>query len=254
MMPKRNIVSWNAMVIGLAGNGRTQEAREVFEMMPDRNIISCTAMVTGLASSGRIQEAREVFEMMPERNIVAWTAMVTGLARNGRIQEAREVFEMMPERDVFSWNAMVTGLTRNGRIEEAREVFEIMPERDVVSWNCMMTAYAHHGCGREAINIFHKMQDIGLKPNDMTYVGLLTACNHDDLVEEALKFFNQLVNDTSIKLREDHLTCLVNLCSRAGRLKDAVDPIKRIGSKQSSFLWRAAFAKVHFHGDVKPGS
>ena len=101
----------------------------------------------------------------------------------------------------------------------------------------MIAAYAHHGYGKEAINLFNEMQELGVCANDVTFVGLLTACSHTGLVEEGLKYFDEILKNRSIQLREDHYACLVDLCGRTGRLKEAFNIIEGLGEEVPLTGW-----------------
>ncbi|KAL9336179.1 hypothetical protein Peur_070667 [Populus x canadensis] len=278
----KDVVTWTAMLSGV------EEARRRFDEMPKRDVISWTTMVMGLARSGRVDEARKVFDRMPERNVVSWNAMVTGYAKNMRLDEAFGLFEKMPERNLSSWNTMITGdlaglgegqqvhllisksvyqdrtfvasallnmYSKCGELSIARKIFDdvVIGQRDLVLWNGMIAAYAHHGCGMEAIELFEDMQGLGFKPNDVSYVELLNACSHAGLVDKGLNYFDELRRDNSIQLREDHHACLVDLCGRAGRLREAYDFIKQLGTKASSSIWGGLLAGCNAHGDLEIG-
>ncbi|XP_058067950.1 pentatricopeptide repeat-containing protein At2g35030, mitochondrial-like [Magnolia sinica] len=353
-MPERNVVSWNTIITALGQEGRIEEAWRLFYQMPVRDVISWTAMVAGLSQNGRIDEARNLFDQMPERNVVSWNAMIAGYAQNLRLDEAFYLFERMPERDLPSWNAMITGFIQNGDLRRARKLFNEMQERnvvtwtslitgyvqdgqseeamkifsrmlndgikpnqgtfvsvlsacsslaglgegkqihqiinktifqfntfvesalismyakcgeisiaremfdrsnqkDLISWNGMIAAYAHHGYGREAICLFDEMRENGFKPDDVTYVGVLSACSHSGLVDEGMEYFNELMRNPSIEVREDHYACLVDLCGRAGRLEEAVEFIGRLKNKPSACVWGALLGGCSVHGNVRIG-
>jgi pentatricopeptide repeat protein len=56
--------------------------------------------------------------------------------------------------------------------------------RDVVYWKAMISSYGLHGNGKDALELFFKMRNIGLKPNHITFIHILSVCNHAGLVEE----------------------------------------------------------------------
>jgi len=60
-----------------------------------------------------------------------------------------------------------------------------MPERDVVSWNYMITGYAQHGITIEELRLFSWLIQAGKNPDEITFVGVLSACSHARLVQEA---------------------------------------------------------------------
>uniref|UniRef100_A0A6N2N850 DYW domain-containing protein n=1 Tax=Salix viminalis TaxID=40686 RepID=A0A6N2N850_SALVM len=288
-MPKRDVISWTTMVMGLARSGRVDEARKVFDRMPERNVVSWNAMVTGYAKNMRLDEAFDLFERMPERNLSSWNTMITGFIQNGELARARKVFNEMPEKNVVSGlhdnryvqkgesesalkvfvemmkdggakpnegtfvnvlgacsdlaglgegqqvhllisksvhqdttfvaSALLNMYSKCGELSIARKIFDevVIGQRDLVLWNGMIAAYAHHGCGTEAIELFEDMQGLGFKPNDVSYVGLLNACSH------------------------------------AGRLKEAYDFIKQLGTKASSSIWGGLLAGCNAHGDLEIG-
>ena len=54
-------------------------------------------------------------------------------------------------------------------------MFDKIPERNIVSWIDMIAGYGMNGHWKEALKIFDEMQKVGLKPNHITLVFLLSA-------------------------------------------------------------------------------
>jgi pentatricopeptide repeat protein len=99
------------------------------------------------------------------------------------------------------------------------------------------------------------MQENGYKPNDVTYVVLLSACSHSGLVDEGLKIFESMVKDRSVAVRDEHYTSLIDLCSRAGRLDDAKRLIHCLKIKPASgSVWSALLGGCNAHGNVSIGN
>lgn len=70
-----------------------------------------------------------------------------------------------------------------GSIDEAYDVFEDIMDKDVDSWNTILAGYARHGFGKKAPSIFNSMKAAGVKPDEVTMVGVLSACSHTGLVD-----------------------------------------------------------------------
>ena len=64
-----------------------------------------------------------------------------------------------------------------GNIDLARQIFDNMSERDLVSWNTMIDGYGMHGSGKDALDVFYQMQQMGVKPDHITFTCLLSACS-----------------------------------------------------------------------------
>ncbi|XP_024530229.1 pentatricopeptide repeat-containing protein At4g02750 [Selaginella moellendorffii] len=74
-------------------------------------------MIAALVHNGRTPEARVIFNAAPRRNLVSWNSMIAAYARNGQMLEAREMIDRLPQQDVVSCNLVMHG------IEEANEIF-----------------------------------------------------------------------------------------------------------------------------------
>ncbi|XP_042965868.1 pentatricopeptide repeat-containing protein At2g35030, mitochondrial-like [Carya illinoinensis] len=263
-MPERDMPSWNTMITGFIQNGELSRAWKLFHEMPQKNVISWTAIITGYIQDGQSEEALKIFSKMLAVDMVKPTqgtfVTVLGACSDlAGLTEGKQIHQMISKTTyqdcAFVVSALINMYSKCGELGTARKMFDdgMTSLRDLVSWNGMIAAYAHHGCGREAINLFREMRELGVQPDDVTYVGLLSACSHAGLVDEGLKHFDELVRDESIIVREDHYTCLVDLCGRAGRLREAFDFIKRLGTKPSASVLGALLAGCNVHGDMDMG-
>ena len=63
----------------------------------------------------------------------------------------------------------------------ALQIFNNMPRR-------MLSGLALHGVVQEALKFFEVMIVSGVKPKEVTFVAIMTACCHSGLVDEGLKY------------------------------------------------------------------
>lgn len=263
-MPERDVPSWNTMITGFIQNGKLERAVDLFCKMPNKNVVTWTAMISGHLQDGQSEEALKIFSEMQAADdvkpnegtfvsVLGACSNLAGLCEGQQIHQiiSKSVYQRLA--DVVS--ALINMYSKCGELNMARKIFDdgSMSHRDVVSWNGMIAAYAHHGHGYEAIRLFEEMQTLGFCPDNVTYIALLSACSHAGLVGEGLKYFEGLVRDRSIKLREDHFTCLVDLFGRAGRLQEAFDFIKGLEVKPSASIWAALLAGCNIHGNTDLG-
>ncbi|KAK6929651.1 Pentatricopeptide repeat [Dillenia turbinata] len=52
-----------------------------------------------------------------------------------------------------------------------------------------------HGYFQKARATFHEMLELGSKPNRVTFVSLVSACNHGGLVDEGLSYFASMTKN-----------------------------------------------------------
>lgn len=249
-----------------------------------------TALVKMYAKCGSIRDARQVFDNMVSRNIVTWIVMIGAYAESGCGDKAFETFLHMQEKEgieanavtylsilnpcaslALKWvkevhmqagkggfgldvrvnNALINMYAKSGSIDDARHVFNDMVERDIVTWNVMIGALAQHGCGHEALDVFNKMKMEGVKPNEVTFVGVLSACSHTGLVDECCHHFSSLMQDRhGIKPTIKHYGCMVDALSRAGRLCEAQEVIKNMPFRADTRVWGTLLSACRVHGDV----
>ncbi|XP_020702151.1 pentatricopeptide repeat-containing protein At4g02750 [Dendrobium catenatum] len=290
-MPERNIVTWNAIVAAYVQNKRMDEAEELFNVMPCKNISSWNTMVTGYAQVGMIEKARSIFDKINDRDPISWSAMIAGYAQSGHSEEALQLFIEMGrsgERmnrssftcafstcaDIavlecgmqvhgrlvkagyglgcFVGNALLSMYFKCGNIDEAYKAYEEISQKDVVTWNTMIVGYARHGFGDKALESFDLMRTTEMKPDNVTLVGVLSACSHAGLINKGIDFFYSMHQDFGIKPKAEHYTCMIDLLGRAGRLAEAQALIKDLPFEPDATMWGALLgaSRIHRHTEL----
>ncbi|XP_065869746.1 pentatricopeptide repeat-containing protein At1g09410, mitochondrial-like [Euphorbia lathyris] len=266
-MPHRNAVSWTTMVTGLAQNGMVTQARMYFDRMPPKkDIAAWNAMISAYADQGSMVEASELFNLIPEKNLVSWNAMIDGYSRNGLERDALKHMILMfrsglkPnettittiltacesiveleqthslairlgfdfDHDTSLVNSMVTMYSKCGDVQSARYVFDQLEAKDTVSWTAMILAYSNHGCAYHALQVFARMLRSGANPDEITFVGILTACSHAGLVKKGENFFDSMRSAYGLEPRAEHYSCLVDILGRAGQVNKAMKVVSRM--------------------------
>ncbi|KAK0586564.1 hypothetical protein LWI29_008956 [Acer saccharum] len=291
-MPEKNTVSWNAMIGGYVQSKKMDMARELFEAMTCRNVGSWNTMITGYAQSGEITLARNLFDRMPWRDSISWAAMIAGYGQSGFSEEALRLFIEMKrdggrlnrstftcvlsvcsniaalelgnqlhgqlvkvgfEAGCFVGNALLAMYCKCGSVEDAYHAFEEISDKDVVSWNTMIAGYSRHGFGKEALMLFESMKTFGVRPDDVTLVGVLSACSHTGLVDRGTELFNSMKRDYGILANSKHYTCIVDLLGRAGRLDEAQNVMRNMPFKPDAATWGALLGACRIHGNTELG-
>ncbi|KAJ4891673.1 Pentatricopeptide repeat-containing protein [Raphanus sativus] len=261
VMPERDFASWNTMITGFIRNGEVDKACVLFDRMPEKNVITWTTMITGYVQVKENEDALKVFSNMlrdgcVKPNVGTYVSILSACSDLAGRLEGQQIHQLI-SKSVHQKNEMVTSALINmyskcGDLVAARKIFEsgMVSQRDLISWNGMIAVYAHHGRGKEAIEMYDQMRKHGFKPSEVTYLNLLFACSHAGLVDKGMDFFEELVRDKSLSVRDDHYTCLVDLCGRAGRLKDVLKFINSVDAKPSSSVYGAVLSACNIHGEV----
>ncbi|XP_042483596.1 pentatricopeptide repeat-containing protein At1g74630 [Macadamia integrifolia] len=142
----------------------------------DTHIFVRTTLISMYAECGCIVSARKAFDELHQPNIVAWNAIVTACFRCSDIKGAEITFKQIPFKNLMSWNIMLAGYMKSGELELARSTFSDMPVKDSVSWSTMIIGFSHNGCLDEPFRYFRELQRLGMRPNEVSLTGVLSAC------------------------------------------------------------------------------
>jgi pentatricopeptide repeat protein len=222
-------------------------------------VISWNAIIGGYAQHGYGEEAFNLYRQMKgegvKPNKITFVSILNACANLAALVEGmefhREICEAGLEADVCVGNALIDMYTKSGNIEGACRVFDQMPARDVVSWNAMIGGYAQHGYGNKALEVFKQMKTEGFEPDRITFVNVLSACNHAGLVDEGHQHFSSMDRDYKIMPTLDHYCCMVDLLGRTGFLQEAEDFIQRMPFEPDASIWSPLLGACHRYGKVK---
>ncbi|GER52223.1 pentatricopeptide repeat-containing protein [Striga asiatica] len=267
-MPHKFEKLWNSILLGLVKNGVVREAHASLEKSPFRGIVSYTNIMVGYFNEGEIENAMKVFRFLPARDTTVWNVAIFGLGENDQFEEGVKLFVQMKE-DRFALdeatftsflticsnfpsldlgkqihaeaikvggdsftpveNAFITMYFRCGNMESALFQFKSMARRDIISWNSVICGLAHHGHGEKAVEFFEKMRFSNLSPNQITFVGVLSACSHAGLVEKGKHYFNLMWYEYSLERANEHYTCMVDLLGKYGLIDEAMGLVRQMG-------------------------
>ncbi|CAK8541217.1 unnamed protein product [Lathyrus sativus] len=261
----RDVVTWNSMVVGYLRNGELDMALNLFRNMNGRNIITWNSIITGLVQAGHAKESLELFHEMqflsgdnvvkPDKITIA--SVLSACAQLGSIDHGRWVHAYLRknniECDVVIGTALVNMYGKCGNVEQAFEIFNNMQEKDASAWTAMISVFALHGLGMKAFDCFLEMERARVKPNHVTFVGLLSACSHSGLVDQGRWCFDVMKHVYSIEPQIYHYACMVDILSRARLFEEAMILIRSMPMKPDVYVWGALLGGCQMHGNIELG-
>lgn len=286
-IPEKDSAAFNAMIDGYVKLGKMDLAQDLFDRLPDKNVISWTSMISGYCLNGDVESARLMFDDMPEKNVFTWNTMIGGYCQNKQSHKALELFYEMQSSASMEPNeitivsilpaiadlgaldlgvrihklsqskkfdksdrvctSLVDMYAKCGEIKKAKQLFDKIPEKGISCWNALINGFATNGGGKEALELFALMLKEGLKPNEVTMIGVLSACNHCGMVEEGRKWFSA-IEKFELTPQIEHYGCMIDLLGRAGCLDEAEKLMKSMPYNAneiilSSFLFACGYFK-----------
>ncbi|XP_031487358.1 pentatricopeptide repeat-containing protein At3g24000, mitochondrial-like [Nymphaea colorata] len=133
-MPKKNVVSWTAIVSGHYQNGFFKEALKQFDLMCQSSVkpneftfaiaLSCSSNLNS-ANDGKKIHAQAVKSGLAS-SVYVGTALVDMYSKAAEMRDAEKQFEEIRFKTDASWNSLMSGFVHNGQHEKAMEFFNIM--------------------------------------------------------------------------------------------------------------------------------
>ncbi|XP_021752412.1 LOW QUALITY PROTEIN: pentatricopeptide repeat-containing protein At5g19020, mitochondrial-like [Chenopodium quinoa] len=286
-MPEKNIVSWNVMLNGYSKAKFVDLARDLFDNIPERDLVSWGTIVDAYVQVDRLVEALTLYRSMLSAglrpNDVMVVDLVSGCGRVVAIGEGQQLhstivkagfncydfiqstiihfysacgkinlaclqFEEACQSHLASWNALISGFIRNGMIQKAQELFDRMPERDIFSWSSMISGYSHGGQASMALELFRGMVAVGVQPNEITMVSVLSAIASVGALKEA-KWAHEFIRNNSIPLNDNLIAALIDVYAKCGSISNALDVFNPLRPKITSISpWNAMICGLAMHG------
>lgn len=257
-----NVRLVNALIDMYSKCGALDTARGLFDAMLQKDVISWNVMIGGYTHESRYKEALALFRLMlrlnAEPNDVTFLGILPACAHLGALDLGKWIHVYIDKNFQSLTNtslrtSLIDMYAKCGNIEAAKQVFDGMEAKSLASWNAMITGLAMHGHANTALELFSKMADEGFKPDDITFVGILSACNHGGLVDLGRQYFSSMTKDYHISPQLQHYGCMIDLLGRAGLFDEAEALMKTMEMKPDGAVWGSLLGACRIHRRVEMG-
>ncbi|KAF3774386.1 Pentatricopeptide repeat-containing protein [Nymphaea thermarum] len=269
--------SISTMVVACANLLDTTAGNEIFGVCIKTGFLSnsvvCSSIIDVFAKVNRLEDSIQLFEEMPQRDIAIFNSIISSFARLGFVEDALSFFtyamrennkpteftfgsvlgcaawivsmeqgrqlhslalKVGLEADFVVSNSLVDMYAKTGNIDCAMKIFANMHSRDLVSWNTMIMA----------MKIFGNMHSRDL----VSWNTMIMGCSRN--VNEGGQLFSCMEVEHGVMPDIEHYTCMVDMLSRAGRLKQAMEIIKSMPYEPSALMWGILLRACRLHADI----
>ncbi|KAL3818781.1 hypothetical protein ACJIZ3_004686 [Penstemon smallii] len=251
----------NSLMTMYSKCGLCDLASIIFHELTRRDIISWSTIIAGYAQGGAGEEAFELLSWMrregPKPTEFALSSVLSVCGSMAILDQGRQlhayVLTIGLDQKAMIRSSLINMYSKCGSVGEAEKIFSIAENDDIVSWTAMINGYAEHGHSQEAINLFEKIPAVGLKPDSVTFIGVLSACSHVGLLDLGYHYFDLMTKEYKINPSKEHYGCMIDLLCRAGRLREAENMIKSMPFKRDDVVWSTLLRASREQGDVECG-
>ncbi|CAO2821573.1 unnamed protein product [Amaranthus hypochondriacus] len=252
-----NVYVGSSLITMYSRYGDLCSARMVFEEMPVRNVVSWTALISGFAEKYQVDVCLELYNKMRHSTVrpndFTLTSLLSALVSNGSLGQGKAVHCVAILCGFDSYihvaNALISMYCKCGDLVDAFCVFEVMHHKDIVSWNSMIFGYALHGLAWKAIDLFEEMNLQKIKPDSITFLGVLSSCRHAGLVEQGHMYFNSMA-EYGVEPELGHYSCIVDLLGRAGLVEEGRNFILRMPIQPNAIIWGSLLSSCRLHNNI----
>ncbi|XP_058088135.1 pentatricopeptide repeat-containing protein At4g21065-like isoform X2 [Magnolia sinica] len=217
-----------------------------------------SALLDAYAKCGNLRVANLVFNKIPARNIVTWNTMIAACVENDRVDEGLKLFLQMEEvgicpdeytisillkamvvqsmmegkqlhaltvktglhTDASVGNTLITMYSKHREVGDSQQAFKDISRPDLISWNAMIQSYVENDRSQEALIFFLEMRNLGIKPDEFSFVSILAACTSLAQLTTGKEVHGNLIK-TGLLPDAFLGSALIDMYAKSGAISDA---------------------------------
>lgn len=236
----------NSLISMYSRCGCLEKAYEVFMGTRNKSVVSWSAMISGLAMNGYGREAIEAFEEMQRSGIQpddqTFTGLLSACSHSGLVDEGMSFFDRMSNEfgitpNIHHYGCMVDLMGRAGLLDKAYQLITSMEvELDSTIWRTLLGACRIHGqvtLGEQVIG--HLIELKAQKAGDyVLLLNIYSSAGHWEKVAEVRKLMKEKAIQTTPSCSTIELKGVVHEFvvddlshSRIGEIYETLDDINK---------------------------
>ncbi|KAK6939956.1 Pentatricopeptide repeat [Dillenia turbinata] len=279
---------WNSMIVGFVVNNEEQEALVLFDEMRRKGIhddsSASVSILSAISGLGILENGKQLhthaYKVGVLDDMIVAGALVDAYwkcgspndacklfselkGQNGLPMEALDLLCKMQNLDLgfdkFNRASAISACASMSSLAVGEQLFAratvVGLESDPVIFSSLIDLYCklQNGYGVKALALFRDMQSAGVPITDITFTGVLSACDHCGLIEEGRRWFWALKSEYNIDPGIEHYCCVVDLFAHAGCIEEAVDLIEQMPFEADVSMWSSVLRGCIAHGDANLG-
>ncbi|XP_077218599.1 tetratricopeptide repeat (TPR)-like superfamily protein [Tasmannia lanceolata] len=243
----------NALISAYSKCECLYSARQVFDEMPQRNVVTWTAVISGLAQSQFCRESLVLFSRMRhyvDANSMTYSSVLLACSGIRALKEGTQIHGLVLKSgvqcDLCIESALMDMYCKCNMMEDAYLIFESSEELDEVSMTVILVGLAQNGLEEESLELFIKIMRGGIEIDEnmvsavLGVFGVITSLGlgkqiHSLVIKKQLHS-NQYVGNG-----------LINMYSKCGEFGESIKVFGKM-AKRNSVSWNSMIAGFARHG------
>ncbi|WJX85425.1 hypothetical protein P8452_67881 [Trifolium repens] len=252
---ERETTVGNALITSYFKCDCFSQGRKVFDEMVERNVVTWTAVISGLAQNEFYEDSLRFFAQMRcgavSPNVLTYLSILMACSGLQALRDGLKIHGLLwklgMQSDLCIESALMDLYSKCGSLDAAWQIFESAEELDGVSLTVILVAFAQNGFEEEAIQIFTKMVGLGMEV-DANMVSAVLGVFGVGTSLALGKQIHSLIIKKNFSKNPFVGNGLVNMYSKCGDLSDSLRVFYHMTQK-NSISWNSIIAAFARHGD-----
>ncbi|KAF3528528.1 hypothetical protein DY000_02040143 [Brassica cretica] len=136
------------------------------------------SLFTMYSKCGSLEESFSLFQKIPVKDNACWASMISGYNEYDASSLGAQVHAYITKIGLCTepsvGSSLLTMYSKFGSIEDCCKAFNQINGPNLIAWTALIASFAQHGKGTEALKMFNLMKQKGIKPDKVTFVGVLS--------------------------------------------------------------------------------
>ncbi|KAJ9563584.1 hypothetical protein OSB04_008744 [Centaurea solstitialis] len=219
-----------------------------YQMSHLRDAVSWNSILTTHARHKRSEEAMAAIWKMLEETPPHKHTLATVLAACANIfalEAAKQIHGFFIRHnydiDIVVNGALIDAYSKCRCLNYALVVFEATGSQDLILYNSMILGCCHNGRGDIGFELFEMLKSEGLKPDNVTFQGVLLAAICEGRVELGRRYFDSMVSEYGVIPRLEHYESMIELYGRYGFMGELEKFVKEMPFEPTAAMLNRVF-------------
>ncbi|KAJ8772015.1 hypothetical protein K2173_027192 [Erythroxylum novogranatense] len=244
----------NALITSYFRCGCYGSGRQVFDEMLERNVVTWTAIMSGLARNKLYEDSLRMLVKMRRQlvkpNLLTYLSSLVACSGLQALMGGRQIHGLVCklgiESEMCVESALMDMYAKCGIVEDAWQIFECAEEFDEVSMTVILTGFVQNGFEEQAVHMFVKIMKAGYEIDPNMVSAVLGVFGEDNSLALG-KQIHSLIVKRSFGSNVFVGNGLINMYSKCGDIDESVKIFNRM-QRRNLVSWNSMIATFACHG------